>query len=135
MKRCPRCDNDLSEDKFSKNRNRKDGLQVYCKECRKKIDKKSYNNSQRRRDKIRQSEKNRIEKIKKMIRRIKLKGCSKCSEKEPCAIDFHHITDKKSDIASGINRYSIIAIREELRKCIIVCANCHRKIHAGIIKE
>ena len=35
MKRCSKCNRWLSKDSFSKDSNRKDGLDPYCKDCRK----------------------------------------------------------------------------------------------------
>ncbi len=45
----------------------------------------------------------------------------------PKVLDFHHRRDKKFDIAS-YSRYvlSIKKIDEEISKCELVCANCHR---------
>ena len=36
LKRCPKCKQDLSSDKFSQNQSTSDGLATYCKECAKK---------------------------------------------------------------------------------------------------
>lgn len=51
------------------------------------------------------------------------------------AIDFHHVDPSKKDFSIGrvrANPKSIKRIVEELKKCIPVCANCHREIHSGI---
>jgi len=58
-------------------------------------------------------------------------GCSECSEQEVACLDFHHKSDKKTDtiarmVGDGRPRD---AIREEIRKCTVLCANCHRKHH------
>lgn len=41
-KKCPRCGRKLNTEKFSKSSNRTDGLEVYCKECKKKYSRKYY---------------------------------------------------------------------------------------------
>lgn len=57
--------------------------------------------------------------------------CSACKGKFPLAVyDFHHLEDKKDDIASMFNYSSEEKIAEEVKKCILLCANCHRIIHA-----
>jgi len=59
--------------------------------------------------------------------------CSKCSyAKNYTALEFHHIDPTlKSfvlDMRSLSNR-SMIKIKEEVKKCILVCSNCHQEIH------
>lgn len=59
------------------------------------------------------------------------RGCSRCKENHPAALDFHHTAEHKSKgIASMANDgHSKESIREEIDSCIILCANCHRKEH------
>lgn len=66
------------------------------------------------------------------IRSIKVqRGCSKCSENHPSCLDFHHRDEAKEiDISEMItNKYSEENILEEIAKCDVLCANCHRKAH------
>jgi len=47
------------------------------------------------------------------------------------ALEFHHFDNKAKDFGlseKGVTR-SWEKIRQELDKCILVCANCHREIH------
>ena len=37
MKRCKRCGRELDESEFNKHKNTKDGLQSYCKECQREL--------------------------------------------------------------------------------------------------
>ena len=46
------------------------------------------------------------------------------------AFDFHHIENKKHNASYVIHRWSWIRAKKELEKCILLCANCHREIHA-----
>jgi hypothetical protein len=48
MKKCSRCQETLPESSFHKDRRNKDGLQVYCKECRNVADGKWYKNNRER---------------------------------------------------------------------------------------
>lgn len=51
------------------------------------------------------------------------------------ALEFHHLNPFEKDFSissSGVTR-SWKKIKMELDKCICVCANCHREIHAGLI--
>ena len=54
--------------------------------------------------------------------------CVDCGEKDIVVLDFDHISDKKLGIAEMYrNRYSLQAIKDEIKKCVIRCANCHRR--------
>jgi heterodisulfide reductase subunit B len=46
------------------------------------------------------------------------------------AYDFHHTGKKEADPSHLINNASIQKIAEEIEKCILLCANCHRIEHA-----
>lgn len=53
------------------------------------------------------------------------------------ALDFHHVNPKEKLFgisASNATTKSLEAQLEESKKCILVCANCHRGIHAGILQ-
>ena len=66
---------------------------------------------------------NRIDRVK------RFKGCLKCGFKIPAALQFHHIDPStKEHNVSNMRRSSYIQwgrIKKEMRKCIILCANCH----------
>jgi hypothetical protein len=64
--------------------------------------------------------------------RCQLCGYNKCV----AALDFHHIdeSDKEFSLGTrGLTR-SWQRIEAEIKKCVLVCANCHREIHAGIVE-
>ncbi len=48
--------------------------------------------------------------------------------------DFHHTKDKLFEINQG-DSMNMKAIKEELDKCELLCANCHRKKHSRKIPE
>lgn len=50
------------------------------------------------------------------------------------ALEFHHIDESKKKFGishKGFTR-SWEKLKREVQKCILVCANCHREIHAGL---
>lgn len=57
-------------------------------------------------------------------------GYNKCLD----ALDFHHRDPNKKDFGIGGKTKSIDKMKKEADKCVLVCANCHREIHAGLIK-
>ena len=68
---------------------------------------------------------------------IKLKGgkCVKCGY-DGCfaSLDFHHLDPKEKEFGISGNNFSKKRIEEEIKKCILVCKNCHGEIETGIIK-
>ena len=58
-------------------------------------------------------------------------GYNKCIQ----ALEFHHINPEEKEFSFGNNtNRSWKDTREELKKCILLCANCHRGVHAGYLK-
>ncbi len=57
--------------------------------------------------------------------------CIDCGEKDPVVLEFDHVRGEKTKrIASVCQSYSIPKISEEIAKCEVRCANCHRRRHA-----
>lgn len=59
-------------------------------------------------------------------------NCQKCGFNHPAALHFHHIKpqEKNVDITKmSYGGYSIQSIKKEMKKCIILCANCHAIHH------
>lgn len=85
----------------------------------------------------------RVDAVAKKRRNLKLKavelkggkcqicGYNKCVD----ALDFHHLDEsvKSFCIASKGYTRAWSAVEKEINKCILVCANCNREIHAGLI--
>ena len=60
--------------------------------------------------------------------------CVVCPENHPWCIDFHHLNSKEKDqtVAKLLSDLrSKDRVIKEMEKCIPLCANCHRKHHAG----
>lgn len=73
----------------------------------------------------------------KKARAIALMGaaCAGCSSVVPDSLfEFHHWDPREKDF--GISRDGFArrweAIAAELLKCVMLCANCHRELHAGV---
>lgn len=62
-------------------------------------------------------------------------SCERCEEDNSCCLEFHHTDPSKKDFNLSLMRaggYSKKRILEEINKCVVLCANCHRKEHAKI---
>jgi len=71
----------------------------------------------------------RREKITRFIQEYKLsKGCSICGYNRcAAALDFHHPNDDKKYSIGKIG--TLKTVKAEIKKCILLCANCHRELH------
>ena len=64
----------------------------------------------------------------------KQRKCHFCQESEICCLDFHHLKDKEMAVSTGVARgWSMKKIVLEIEKCVVLCANCHRKLHFGLL--
>lgn len=76
--------------------------------------------------------------LKRRLQEIKEKsGCLDCGEKNHIVLDFDHLTNKKYNISRMIHDgFSWAAIKKEIAKCEVVCANCHRiRTHNRFVKN
>ena len=127
---CTRCQRDKPEDQFSF-RNRATKKRVsHCKECVKTYQRRHYRNDpgqyMQRNQKV-------FEKKRAYLDQEKNRPCADCGREFPSyAMDFHHRegAQKDSNLADLIKRnVSWKRLREEVAKCDVVCAVCHRIRH------
>lgn len=51
------------------------------------------------------------------------------------ALEFHHLDSEEKEFGvASITHHNFEKILKEVEKCIMVCANCHRELHAGILE-
>lgn len=65
-------------------------------------------------------------------------GCQRCGYNTNSAcLDFHHVDGKEKErrITSGLWYYSTDLFKKELKKCVLLCKNCHYDLHNPQIKE
>lgn len=65
-------------------------------------------------------------------------GCCRCPESDPDCLDMHHVDPAQKDeaVAEGVKRgWAWGRLMKEAEKCIVICANCHRKLHAKLRRE
>lgn len=64
--------------------------------------------------------------------------CMLCGyDRHQGVLDFHHVdaSTKSFGISAGGFSRSWASIYDELQKCILVCANCHREVELGLHKK
>lgn len=129
-KYCNKCKNILDVSKFTQSKSRYDGLQSYCQDCMKKYRKEHYyNNKKEYMNRSRSS----VKRLRMFIERYKriFGKCHICGESRPWVLDFHHKDplEKDLEVSKIANFGSVRRVKDEIRKCSILCANCHRDLH------
>ena len=57
-------------------------------------------------------------------------SCSKCGFSHPVALDFHHVFKLAHKSVNKLAQQGLYKqARAEIKKCIVLCANCHRIHH------
>lgn len=128
MKTCNGCNESKPVTDFAKKRDR---LQSRCKSCSNAYGKEYYsNNSERMKADSAAAKKVRMDDIKARIREIKeTTPCMDCHELHPWFVmDFDHVRGVKyRDISAMLkDADSWSKLEEEMKKCDLVCSNCHR---------
>ena len=60
-------------------------------------------------------------------------GCMRCKIQDPRVLEFHHIDSSKKEFSIAdyyYSQYGIVRLEKEIAKCVVICANCHRILHA-----
>lgn len=128
---CKKCENDLPEEFFNYKNKKEKIKQSFCKECTSNYRKEYYNKNKEK----------AIEYSKKTTKDIRIRNrqfvwdylkehpCIECGEKNPVTLEFDHRDEKTKvmDISSAVdNGWSIKKISEEIKKCDVLCSNCHK---------
>lgn len=62
--------------------------------------------------------------------------CVQCwYDKCQSALEFHHLDPSEKDfsVTGSANTKSLRLLLDEVKKCVMLCSNCHREVHAGLI--
>lgn len=129
MKKCVTCGEKKPLKHFGKNQKKPDGKQPYCRECGRKKDKAYYQRSPKRRSEIRRYAAKQLEERRNIIlTHLSANPCVDCGETDPVVLEFDHVRGvKKSEIANLQKGCSITTLVDEIKKCDVRCANCHRR--------
>ena len=125
MKKCIDCKLEKSNEEFPYDKSRNRHLSV-CKPCTSPRTKKyKSQNPQKWKD----YSKNNHLKNKKIINEWKSPGCKKCGESRVWVLDAHHVNPSEKKLAIGEGPHGSKKLKEELKKCIPLCSNCHKDFH------
>ena len=112
---CTKCGKKLPIEDFNWRSKKKGTRRSECKTCHTDYMKEAYKNK-----------KKTVSEIKKNLK------CAKCGEEREYCLDFHHINpNEKENTISRMtsNNYRVDSVLNEIKKCIVLCSNCHREFH------
>ena len=130
-KRCSTCKEYKPLKQFYFKNKKKKIKQSKCIICSNLYTKKHYSeNKEAYLTNVKKNNKKYILQNKIFLRELKLSNkCVSCDEDNPDVLDFDHIKpeDKRLEVSyMATHAYSIKTILKEIKKCILVCSNCHR---------
>jgi hypothetical protein len=129
MRTCGRCGAEKPLEEFAWRRKARGQRDNYCRPCRTAYKHEHYSrNRQRYIDSARRRrEKVVAERSAFLVSFLRDHPCVDCGETDPIVLEFDHLRDKKFSIGAGIRERPWKAVLDEMAKCEVVCANCHRR--------
>ena len=128
LKKCNNCHTFKGIICYSNCKTTTDGRQRRCKECQRIFSKRHY---LKNKDTYRAKQKKiRLERLSFVYNYKLTHPCIDCGEKDPLVLEFDHRNreDKTNTISKMVqNRTTIEKIEDEISKCDVRCANCHRR--------
>lgn len=127
--KCRKCniEKDIEEFYFKTDRGKYDTM---CKKCHRVYRKEHYRkNTEYYKNKQKRNRNKYFTENKKIILESLKTGCVDCGEKNIITLQFDHIEgyDKKMEISKMVSSYHPNTVKDEIKKCEVVCANCHLK--------
>ena len=120
---CHGCNVELPTSEFWKHKTK--GFQSLCKACSTKRRRNYY-----LQNKVRETERrlSREQDLKEWFRDLKSQPCSDCGQSfHFSAMDWDHLSNKTVNVSDLIRKgFGKKRILQEIEKCDLVCANCHR---------
>jgi hypothetical protein len=131
MKICSKCHFPKKNTEFARNRSKTGSRQSYCRKCKRSYDAAYYKiNHKRMRAQITAAKALKIEEArKKVLEYLRRNPCVDCGESDPIVLDFDHVRGEKVAYVATMIKDGLVwsRIEEEIAKCDIRCANCHRR--------
>jgi hypothetical protein len=130
MRHCPKCKKLKSLEEFGCNKNKPNGKQSACKECRRDYQRMWYKDNRETQNKrVRKNDVTRkLELQINLLKFYRTHPCVDCGETDPIVLECDHQRDKVMVVSNMICRkMSWYKIQQEISKCQVRCANCHRR--------
>jgi ferredoxin len=129
MRRCGRCEEEKPVEEFAWRRRARGQRDNYCRPCRVEYHREHYlANKPRYIAQARQRKKALLEeRTQYLVAFFREHPCVDCGEADPVVLEFDHLREKKFSISEGVQGRRWQDVLDEIAKCEVVCANCHRR--------
>jgi hypothetical protein len=129
LRKCGRCGELKPINAFAWRRKQKGQRDNMCAPCRSAYgrehylaNRQKYIDAEARRKRARAEARTRY-----LIEYFNTHPCVDCGETDPVVLEFDHLRDKRFEITSQFASRNWQEILDEIAKCDVVCANCHRR--------
>lgn len=128
MRRCSRCGRERPIDEFVWRRSR-GAWGSHCRACRAEYGRAHYSKNREAYKARAAAHKRRAlqERMEILLAYFKANPCVDCGETDPVVLEFDHLRDKRFTIGGQLAYHKWERLLEEIAKCDVVCANCHRR--------
>ena len=129
LRQCSRCSELKPEDDFAWRRKKKGERQRFCRACMADYGRHHYQANKPVYKKRALARKHRLarERGEYLLKYFKSHPCVDCGESDPVVLEFDHLRDKECTIGAVLTFRNWESLLDEIAKCEVVCANCHRR--------
>ncbi|HVD37866.1 MAG TPA: hypothetical protein VNC15_03425 [Solirubrobacterales bacterium] len=129
MNRCSRCKTEKPDADFAWRRRKRGQKDTYCRPCRAAYKQEHYQANKQRYIAAAARRKKALlrERFIFLMDYFRDHPCVDCGETDPVVLEFDHLRDKKVSISEGVQGRRWQDVLDEIAKCEVVCANCHRR--------
>ena len=128
MKICSRCESSKPLEQFARRAKSKDGLSVWCKSCFSEYEAERYATLPSERERKTANKQRRRLRNQNNVRELLQKtSCMDCGNADWRVLEFDHRDPAEKSFTIAVRmEVSWEALKAEIEKCDVVCANCHR---------
>jgi hypothetical protein len=126
---CGRCGQRKPAAEFAWRRKARGQRDNYCRACRAAYKRQHYSANRERyvANAVRRKRTTAAERASLLVAFFHDRPCADCGETDPLVLEFDHLAHKSFNVAKGIRDRSWQSVLDEISKCEVVCANCHRR--------
>ena len=129
LRKCGRCGERKPLEDFAWRRRKRGQRHNMCRPCHADYHREHYlANKQRYVDQARERKQAlRLKRTSFLFEYFEGHPCVDCGEADPLVLEFDHLGEKSFDIGAALPYRRWQSILDEIAKCEVVCANCHRR--------